>query len=221
MALVILSGGQDSTTCLYWARDIFGEISAVTFDYGQRHRIEIESAKKIAFMAGVKKHFIQDAKFINDLSPSALTRDIEIKTGKGLPNTFVPGRNLFFISMAAVIAKNLGYDDLVTGVCQTDYSGYPDCRKDFIISIEKTIRCAMDWPGLDIWTPLMRRSKAEAIDLAQRFPGCMEALAYSHTCYEGKYPPCGKCPACLIRAKGFEEARIADPLIERYNKEAK
>ncbi len=219
-ALVVLSGGQDSTTALYWAKKRYEKVVAVSFDYGQRHRIELECAKKIAEMAGVE-HEIIDAKFINALAPSALTRDsIDVACPAGqLPTTFVDGRNLFFLSMAAVYAKQLGINVLVTGVCQTDYSGYPDCRRQFIDSLEVTLALAMEYP-IYIVTPMMNITKADEVLMAYDLgPDCINALGYSHTCYEGQYPPCGTCPACVLRAKGFHQAGLEDPLITRSRME--
>ena len=216
-ALVVLSGGQDSTTVLYWAKKHFDEVIAVSFDYDQRHKIELKSAKLVAGMADVH-HEILDAKFINELAANALTRDIAIEQKEGeLPTTFVDGRNLFFLSMAAVYAKQRGINYLVTGVCQTDYSGYPDCRRDFIDSLEQTLSLAMEY-DFHIVTPVMFLSKAQEVKMAESLgQECLNALAVSHTCYEGVFPPCGKCPACILRAKGFEEAGIEDPLIKRAN----
>lgn len=224
-AVVVLSGGQDSTTCLGWAKKLFefgGQVEAVTFDYGQRHWKEIESARKVAQVMGVP-HRVLDAGFINQLSPSALTRaEVEVALGPDgrLPTTFVDGRNLFLLSMAAIYAKQLGLKEIVTGVCQTDFSGYPDCRREFIDSLEVALNKALGWEGVfKIHTPLMYLTKAQSVDLAVQV-GAYDALAWSHTCYEGLYPPCGACPACVLRAKGFEEAGLPDPLVVRANEEA-
>jgi 7-cyano-7-deazaguanine synthase len=217
-AVVVLSGGQDSTTALFWAKTMFDEVLAVSFDYGQRHKIELQSAVIVAAKAGVP-HEIIDAKFINTLAANALTRkniDVECPEGK-LPTTFVDGRNLFFLSMAAVYAKQRGIHDLVTGVCQTDYSGYPDCRMDFIASLRNTLVYAMDYE-FSIHVPMMFLTKAQEVELAVSLGvDCLDALSQSHTCYEGVFPPCGKCPACKLRAKGFKEAGYSDPLIVRAN----
>lgn len=209
-ALVLFSGGQDSTTCLVWAKNRFDEIVAVTFDYGQRHDIELECAQKIAQQLGVE-HIIQDLDVLNDLCPTALTREnIEIAWSDNLPNTFVPGRNLVFLSFAGIIAYQRGISDIVSGVCQTDFSGYPDCREHFIKSLEQTMKLALDF-GFVFHTPLMHLSKKETV-LLMRKHGGLKLLGHSHTCYEGKRPACGKCPACLLRIKGFLEAGIEDPL---------
>lgn len=219
-SLVVLSGGQDSTTCLYWAIDKFGEenVEAVTFDYGQRHRIELDCAWKIANMAGISHTLLPIDTFValggNALTDSTVTVKAELNEQTNLPNTFVPGRNLIFLTFAAALAYQKGIDNLVTGVAQTDYSGYPDCRQDTIFALERAIRLGME-SELKIHTLLMSRSKKETVELAQKL-GALEAMAYTHTCYEGQQPPCGQCPACILRAKGFDEAGVSDPLIERF-----
>jgi 7-cyano-7-deazaguanine synthase len=215
-AVVLLSGGQDSTTCLYWAKGRFERLYALTFDYGQRHRIELEAARAIAQMAGVAAHRVLKISELAELSGSALLTDTPIQEtgGRGnLPNTFVPGRNLLFLVLAAAWAYQLECHDLVGGMCQTDYSGYPDCRRATIDALERAIELGMEW-SVRIHTPLMFLTKAESVRLAQEV-GALDALAYSHTCYEGRFPPCGVCPACRLRAKGFEEAGIEDPLLVR------
>ena len=218
-ALVVLSGGQDSTTCLYWAIDRFGVdgVSSLTFDYGQKHRVELECAEKIAELAGVENTVLPIDTF-RVLGGNALTDKIDVKPGVDpdtqLPNTFVPGRNLVFLTYAAAFAYQRNISNLVTGVAQTDYSGYPDCRNETIESLQQSIRLGME-SDISIHTPLMWLSKAETVKLAEQL-GALEALAYSHTCYNGQQPPCGECEACRLRAKGFEEAGIADPLVERF-----
>ena len=219
-ALVVLSGGQDSTTCLYWAIAKFdrANVETVTFNYGQRHRIEIDCARKVADMAGVL-HTVLPIDTFNVLGGNALTDNnvnvkAELDKQTRLPNTFVPGRNLIFLTFAAALAYQKGIDNLVTGVAQTDFSGYPDCRQDTIFALERAIRLGME-SDLKIHTPLMSRSKKETVELAQKLEA-LEAMAYTHTCYEGRQPPCGQCPACILRAKGFDEAGVSDPLIERF-----
>jgi 7-cyano-7-deazaguanine synthase len=218
-ALVVLSGGQDSTTCLYWALRAFERVETVTFDYGQRHRIELDCARKIAELAGVPNRVLPIDTF-KALGGNALTDDSvavrhEPDEQTNLPNTFVPGRNLIFLTFAAAHAYQRGIEHLVTGVCETDYSGYPDCRQRTIEALQQAIRLGME-SQLTIHTPLMRLSKKATVELAREV-GALEALAYSHTCYEGQQPPCGQCPACQLRAKGFAEAGIADPLVERFS----
>lgn len=211
-ALVLLSGGQDSATCLAKAMaDEEGPIEAVTFDYGQRHRIELEFAQRLAQIAGVPCQQVNQD-FISTISTNALTSStIPITSKKGeLPSTFVEGRNLFFLATAAVIAKQRGISTLYTGVCQTDYSGYPDCREDFIQSMQTTLSLALDYP-INIVTPLMWLTKAETVTLMNDL-GHIDWYAWTHTCYEGQRPACGQCPACQLRLKGFHEAGIDDPL---------
>ena len=213
-ALVVLSGGQDSTTCLYWALDRFGagRVEALTFDYGQRHRIELDCAGQIAKHAGVV-HTTLPIDTFAALGGNALTDSgiaVEEATGNELPNTFVPGRNLIFLTFAAAFAWQRGIVDLVSGVAQTDYSGYPDCRRDTIDALEQSLNLGME-RTFTLHTPLMNLSKKETVELAQDL-GALNAMALTHTCYNGERPPCGQCPACLLRAKGFLEAGIADPL---------
>ena len=214
-ALVVLSGGQDSTTCLYWAIDRFGleNVSALTFDYGQRHRIELQCAKEIAADAGIPQTELPIDTF-DALGGTALTDDIPVRDEldeAGLPNTFVPGRNLIFLTYAAAYAWQRKIGHLVTGVAQTDYSGYPDCREETIRAVEKSIRLGME-SEIEIHTPLMHLSKKETVELAAEL-GALPAMALTHTCYNGERPPCGQCPACELRAKGFAEAGVTDPLV--------
>ena len=217
-SLVLLSGGQDSTTSLFWAINKGFTKEALIIDYGQRHRIEIESAVKIAKDVNVNYEIISTDLF-KQIGDSALIGQGNISESHrvgNLPASFVPGRNILFLTIAGAVAFKKGIKNLVTGVCQTDYSGYPDCRDNTIRSINLTLNLGMDYP-LQIYTPMMWLSKKEEVDLAKTFPGCLEALAWSHTCYEGVFPPCGKCPACVLREKGFKEAGIEDPLVRRAN----
>jgi 7-cyano-7-deazaguanine synthase len=216
-ALVLLSGGQDSTTCLYWAIDGFGLdcVASIGFDYGQKHRIELESAGAIAAQAGVDFTCLPIDTFAA-LGGDALTDESmavrnEVDSGTGLPNTFVPGRNMIFLTFAAGYAYQRGITHLVTGVSQTDYSGYPDCREATLKSMQDSIRLGME-SNIEIHAPLMHRSKKETVELACDL-GALGAMAYTHTCYNGTRPPCGDCPACLLRAGGFAAAGIDDPLI--------
>ncbi|WP_106768596.1 7-cyano-7-deazaguanine synthase QueC [Paenibacillus faecalis] len=205
-AVVVFSGGQDSTTCLLWAKKQFAEVETVTFDYGQRHKNEIECAARIAAEQGVKQTVL-DMSLLNQLAPNALTRDdMVISEGdKGVPNTFVDGRNHLFLSFAAVLAKQVGARHLVTGVCETDFSGYPDCRDNFIKSLNVTLNLAMDYPFV-IHTPLMWLDKADTWELADE----MNALDYVRqntlTCYNGIIGDgCGECPACKLRKAGLDK----------------
>lgn len=211
-AVVALSGGQDSATCLYWALDRFGSVEALTFDYGQRHRIELECAARVAEFAGVAHTMLPIDTFAalggNALTDTAI--DVQDAPGEGLPNTFVPGRNLVFLTFAAAYAWPRGIADLVTGVAQTDYSGYPDCRQGTIDALQEALTLGME-RKFTIHTPLMNLSKRETVEMARDL-GALEAMALTHTCYEGQRPPCAVCPACKLRAGGFREAGIADPL---------
>lgn len=212
--VVVFSGGQDSTTCLYWALDRFGDdnVLALTFDYGQRHRIELDCAASVAQNAGVA-HTTLPIDTFSALGGNALTDAgiaVDAAPGNGLPNTFVPGRNLIFLTFAAAFAWQRDIVDLVAGVAQTDYSGYPDCRRDTIDELEKTLGLGME-REFKIHTPLMNLSKKETVEMARDL-GALDAMALTHTCYNGLRPPCGECPACRLRAKGFLEAGIADPL---------
>jgi len=216
-ALVVLSGGQDSTTCLYWAIDRFGRenVSSVTFDYGQRHRIELISAAEIADFAGVPNVILPIDTFAALGGDALTTTDIAVESAadeeSGLPNTFVPGRNLIFLTFAAAFAYQRNIAHLVTGVAQTDYSGYPDCREETMNSLQTAIQRGME-SEVQIHTPLMHLSKKETVELAQEL-AALPAMAMTHTCYNGERPPCGHCAACELRAKGFAEAGVADPLL--------
>jgi 7-cyano-7-deazaguanine synthase len=213
-AVVLLSGGQDSTTCLAWALERFARIECVTIDYGQRHRVELDAAVRVAAAAGVPQVCIPCDSF-SALGGNSLTTSTAVETAldpeTGLPNTFVPGRNLVFLTLAASFAWQRGIADLVTGVCQTDYSGYPDCRADTMEALQTALRAGMDFP-LNIHTPLMHLTKAETVVMLRDL-GHLDLLKQSHTCYNGQIPPCGQCPACVLRAKGFAEAGIPDPLM--------
>lgn len=215
-ALVVLSGGQDSTTCLYWAMARFGAVETLTFDYGQRHRIELEAARRVAEHAGVANVVLPIDTFAA-LGGNALT-DVSVavpqtdESDGRLPATFVPGRNLIFLTLAAAYAWPRGIADIVTGVAQTDYSGYPDCRQETLEALEKAIALGLG-KDIRIHAPLMHRSKRETVLLAKEL-GALDAMALTHTCYEGARLPCGRCAACMLRAKGFDEAGIPDPLLE-------
>lgn len=223
-AIVLFSGGQDSTTCLFWALEKYDSVQAFSIVYGQRHKREIEAARKIARICSTHHFIIDIGNMFSKITVSALLNsNLENisdhhELSEELPASFVPGRNIILLTLAAIQAYSLRIPNIVTGVCQTDFSGYPDCRRVTIDSLERTLSVGMN-TNFTILTPLMFLTKAETINLACSFPGCLEALAWSHTCYEGQTPPCGKCPACKLRAKGFREAGIPDPLIERLKNE--
>lgn len=223
--VVVLSGGQDSTVCLYWAMSRFDEVHAVTFDYGQRHRKEMEAAAIIGTLAGVDSHeFIKLGDgVLAGTSPLVSDNELEQYEGHdvlpgGLEKTFVPMRNQLFLTLAANRAYVLGCNTLVTGVSAEDYGGYPDCRPEFI---EAFIRASSygTFTGQDgapdslrVLTPLMHKTKKQTVQMALDIGVCYEASAFSHTAYDGAYPPTGKDHATLLRAKGFEEAGVPDPV---------
>ncbi|MDO4789987.1 MAG: 7-cyano-7-deazaguanine synthase QueC [Porphyromonas sp.] len=207
-ALVVFSGGQDSTTCLFWAKREFENVRAISFIYGQKHVKEIELARSIAAEAGIPLE-VKDVSFIGSLGRNSLTdpsiKMDEEKPEESVPNTFVPGRNLFFLSIAAVYAREEGIRHIVTGVSQTDFSGYPDCRDSFIKSLNVTLNLAMDREFV-IHTPLMWMDKAETWALADEL-NVLELIRYrTLTCYNGiPGDGCGSCPACTLRRKGLEK----------------
>ena len=216
-ALVLLSGGQDSTTCLYWAIDRFGmaNVSAITFDYGQRHRIELECAQDIAQRLSVPQVCLPIDTFAalggDALTDTKIDISNQVDGETGLPNTFVPGRNLIFLTFAAAWAWPRKINHLVTGVAQTDYSGYPDCREETMRSLRKSLRLGME-SKVEILAPLMHLSKKATVELARDL-GAIDAMAWTHSCYNGQRPPCGSCAACELRARGFAEAGVEDPLL--------
>jgi 7-cyano-7-deazaguanine synthase len=221
-ALVLFSGGQDSTACLAWALDRYGRVETVGFDYGQRHVIEMEARQTVrsAIAAGfphwagrLGEDHVLDIRGFGAVAESALTADRAIEmTERGLPSTFVPGRNLVFLTYAAALADRRGLKALVGGMCETDFSGYPDCRRDTLDALQAALNLGMD-RDFRIETPLMTLTKAQTWALARRLGG--EALVGitiedSHTCYRGERGErhawgygCGTCPACELRAAGY------------------
>jgi 7-cyano-7-deazaguanine synthase len=222
-ALVLFSGGQDSTTCLAWALDRFEHVETVAFDYRQRHRIELD--QRLTVLAEVRRrfpewsarlgedHFI-DMGVLGQISETSLTRDTAFAMERdGLPNSFVPGRNLLFFTFAAAVAWRRNIRNLVGGVCETDFSGYPDCRDNTIKALQVTLNLGMDRAYV-LHTPLMWLDKAETWELAKELGG--EALVetileHTHTCYRSERGPlqawghgCGECPACALRKRGYE-----------------
>lgn len=206
-ALVVFSGGQDSTTCLFWAKRSFKKVVALSFLYGQKHAKEIESAREIARKAEVPFE-VMDVSFIGRLGSNSLTQISlpvdEVKPADSFPNTFVPGRNLFFLSIAAVYARERGIHHIVTGVSQTDFSGYPDCRDAFIKSLNVTLNLAMDEQFV-LHTPLMWIDKAQTWALADELGVFDLVRNETLTCYNGiPGDGCGRCPACTLRRNGLE-----------------
>ena len=206
-ALVVFSGGQDSTTCLFWAKKHFRKVYAITFIYGQKHVREVELARAIAQKADVEIN-VMNVPLIGSLGSNSLTNNsIEMDSEKpsdSYPNTFVPGRNLFFLSIAAVYAREKGIRNIITGVSQTDYSGYPDCRDAFIKSRNVTLNLAMDDQFI-LHTPLMWLDKAQTWELADQL-GVLDLVRNETlTCYNGiPGDGCGHCPACTLRRQGLE-----------------
>ena len=207
-ALVVFSGGQDSTTCLFWAKKHFKKVYALSLVYGQKHQQEVEIARAIAREADVEFEAM-DVSFIGHLGRNSLTDPTmvmdEEKPADSCPNTFVPGRNLFFLSIAAVYARERGINHLVTGVSQTDFSGYPDCRDNFIKSLTVTLNLAMEEQFV-IHTPLMWIDKCQTWALADEL-GVLDLIRErTLTCYNGvPGDGCGHCPACKLRREGLEK----------------
>ena len=221
-ALVLFSGGQDSTVCLAWALERFGRVETIGFDYGQRHRVELDCRPPIrealAALAPDRAARLGDDHLIDlatlgQISDTALTRDVAIAIGEaGLPTSFVPGRNLLFFTFAAAVAYRRGLRHLVGGMCETDYSGYPDCRDDTIKALQVAITLGMDRRFV-LHTPLMWRDKAATWALAHELGGAalVELIREcTHSCYLGERTTrhewgygCGACPACELRANGW------------------
>ncbi|MCM3564882.1 MAG: 7-cyano-7-deazaguanine synthase QueC [Hydrogenophaga sp.] len=227
-ALVLFSGGQDSTTCLAHALARFEQVETIGFDYGQRHRVELEARLTVlrelraqfpAWAAKLGEDHVLDLAVLGAVSETSLTRDMAFRMeASGLPNTFVPGRNLLFLTLAAALAYRRGLTVLVTGVCETDFSGYPDCRDDTMKAMQLALSLGMDQRFL-IDTPLMWIDKADTWRLAHELGGDrLEALIveHTHTCYLGDREHrhawgwgCGDCPACQLRARGWAGYRAA------------
>lgn len=208
-AIVVFSGGQDSTTCLIQALTQYEHVHCITFDYGQRHNQEIEVAKKVAIELGATSHKVMDVGLLNELAVSSLTRDnIPVShelQENGLPNSFVPGRNILFLTLAGIYAYQLGAESVITGVCETDFSGYPDCRDEFVKSINQSLVLGMD-RKLRIDTPLMWLNKAETWALADKFGKLDYVRNQTLTCYNGVIGDgCGDCPSCDLRKNGLNE----------------
>lgn len=223
-ALVLFSGGQDSTTCLAWALHRYDHVETLGFDYGQRHAIELTMRPQLLdsfralqpeWKSKLGEDHLLDLSLLAAISDTALTRDVAITMQEnGLPNTFVPGRNLLFLTSAAALAYRRGISDLVGGMCETDYSGYPDCRDETLRSLEQAINLGMA-TKLKIQTPLMWLNKAQSWELAATLGGkeLVELIRTdTHTCYLGERGTmhawghgCGSCPACELRARGYTD----------------
>lgn len=223
-ALVLFSGGQDSATCLAWALERYERVETVGFDYGQRHAVEMQARlnvrdamlRAVPHLAGrLGPDHVVDLTGFGAIGETAMTTDRAIEIGaRGLPTTFVPGRNLVFLSVAAALADRRGLDVLVGGMCETDFSGYPDCRRDTIEAMSRALSLGLDKP-VPIETPLMALTKAQTWALADRIGGAALVdliVEESHTCYRGDRAHrhvwgygCGECPACDLRATGWTE----------------
>lgn len=206
--VLVFSGGQDSSTLLFWAKKKFKEVIALSFNYGQKHDLELQCAKDISKKYDVEHHIL-DMGLLSQLAPNALTRT-DIKVDKeapegGLPNTFVDGRNMIFLTFASIFAKQRNINHVITGVSQSDFSGYPDCRDIFIKSISTTLSLAMDYQFV-IDTPLMWLDKAETWKMADEL-GVLDIIKNETlTCYNGIIGNgCGECPACKLRKNGYVE----------------
>lgn len=204
-AVVIFSGGQDSTTCLFQAIQEFGveNVEVVTFQYGQRHAIELEKAAWIAKDLGVKQTLI-DTSVIKAITSNAMMEEREIKQEGNTPNTFVDGRNALFLLYTAIYAKGQDIQTIFTGVCETDFSGYPDCRDVFVKSMNVTLNLAMDY-NFNIRTPLMYLTKKQTWELADKLGAFDYIKQHTHTCYLGVEGGCHTCPSCILREKGLNE----------------
>lgn len=209
-AVIVFSGGQDSTTCLIHALPHYDEVHCITFDYGQRHRAEIEVAQQLSKQLGAVVHKTLDASLLNELAISSLTRDnIAVPTvnsaGESLPSTFVPGRNILFLTLAAIYAYQVKAHTVITGVCETDFSGYPDCRDAFVKALNPALTLGMEY-DVRLETPLMWLNKAETWALAD-YHGQLELVReQTLTCYNGIIGTgCGACDACNLRARGLDD----------------
>lgn len=207
-ALVIFSGGQDSTTCLFQAIQDYGKenVEVITFFYGQRHVIELEKAKWIVQDLNVKQTVIDTSVIKQTTNNALMDESMAISQGESeeYPNTFVDGRNALFLLLAGTYAKGQGITDIIIGVCETDFSGYPDCRDVFVKSMNVTLNLAMDYPFV-VKTPLMYLTKAQTWALADDLGRLDYVREHTHTCYMGVDGGCGKCPSCELREKGLTE----------------
>jgi 7-cyano-7-deazaguanine synthase len=199
----------------------YSKVEALTICYGQRHALELEAAATIAKLAGVPHTILDFSDLFRSLDKSStmVKRDGDIRDvgeahpiHKHLPSSFLPGRNYLLLGFAAIRAFNLEFHTIYTGTCQTDFSGYPDCRRSAIVAIQEALTAAMEWQ-FDIFTPLMFLTKAQTVNLMDKL-GKLDWYKHTHTCYNNKRPPCGTCPSCTLRAKGFREAGVLDPLLE-------
>lgn len=231
-AIVLFSGGQDSTTCLYWSLQRFDRIHALGINYGQKHNVELLASRLVlkearaTYPTKIITHevielgrvLVGSSPLVNDEERLGKYDSVEELPG-GVEPTFVPGRNLLFLVLAANRAARYHSTHLVTGVCQEDFGGYFDCRQDFIDAMGSAISEGFygSPDTFTIHTPLMDLTKKETVEMAMGLKGCMKGLSFSHTCYDGEVRQCGKCHACHLRIRGFEEAGVKDPLMVRLN----
>ncbi|MGB6127413.1 MAG: 7-cyano-7-deazaguanine synthase QueC [Psychrilyobacter sp.] len=207
--VLVFSGGQDSTTLLFHAKKLYKEVIAISFNYGQKHSLELDCAKELCKNNEVEHHIL-DMGLLNQLAPNALTRsDLEVEKGEAVenevPNTFVDGRNMIFLTFTGIFAKQRGINVIMTGVSQSDFSGYPDCRDVFIKSLNTTLNLAMDYTFV-LETPLMWLDKAQTWNMAYEL-GVLDIIKNKTlTCYNGIVGNgCGDCPACILRKNGYLE----------------
>ncbi|MBD8239606.1 7-cyano-7-deazaguanine synthase QueC [Pseudomonas fluorescens] len=209
-AVIVFSGGQDSTTCLIHALPHYDEVHCITFDYGQRHVAEVKVAQQLAGQLGATVHKVMDVSLLNELAISSLTRDnIPVPTvnssGESLPSTFVPGRNILFLTLAAIYAYQVKAETVITGVCETDFSGYPDCRDEFVKALNQALKLGMEY-DVRLETPLMWLNKAETWALADYHQQLDLVREQTLTCYNGVLGTgCGECDACNLRARGLND----------------
>ena len=218
-ALIVFSGGQDSTTCLGWALNNFDYVETITFDYGQKHKVEIEQAEKIAKLLNVKNSVLNINAF-SQLNDSALINsDLDISsshsTKKNLPASFVPNRNAIFFTLAHAFAQKQDIDNIIIGVNQTDYSGYPDCREDFVLALENSLNLGSE-SNIKFHYPLIHLTKAETFKLSEDESVLDIVINESHTCYNGNHTTkfdwgygCGECPACILRREGWKNFNLS------------
>ena len=224
--LIVLSGGQDSATTSLFARQECKELHGVTFDYGQKHKVEIKSAIKLAKILNFKSHEIINIPNILKSTSPLINKKKKLgkyetlkKAPKGVEPTFIPSRNILFLTIASNRAVSLNCKTIYAGVCEEDYGGYPDCRKIFIESIQNSLNLGISGNKkyLEIKTPLMKLTKKESVKIAVKKCKNMKEFnnifKETHTCYDGIKGGCGKCHACILRDKGFKEANVTDPIL--------
>lgn len=213
-ALVVFSGGQDSTTCLGWAKNNFDYVETITFDYGQKHKVEIEQAAQIAKLLNVNNTLLNINAFTQLNDSALINSNLDISSShenhKNLPSSFVPNRNAIFFTLAHAFAQKQNIDNIIIGINQTDISGYPDCREDFILSLSKTLNLGSE-SNIQFHYPLINLTKAETFEMSKKENVLDLVLEYSHTCYNGNHTlkfdwgyGCGECPSCLIRKEGWD-----------------